>query len=101
MSKAFLLEKADAKKVRAQIKDDSNLVITHCPPSFDKELKQRIREIKPVLHIFGHDHNSFTTKTKQYMVENTLYVNVSMQGATHKERNTPTYLVWKRDGLQG
>ena len=39
LSKAFFIEKSQAKEARAQIKEDSNIVITHCPPYFEKELK--------------------------------------------------------------
>lgn len=87
--------------MRAQIKDDSNLVITHCPTYFESELRLRILQVKPVLHIFGHDHDSFDIQTKQRPLQSTLGVNVSVQGPKRNLRNSPTYIVWKRCSEQG
>jgi hypothetical protein len=78
-----------ADRVRAynSIPPDTDIVITHGPPygildstpeypgpSGDRELRQAILRVKPVLHVFGHAHSGYgVVQTK-----NTCFVNAAL-----------------------
>lgn len=80
----------EAKRIWSWISDDTDVLITHGPPEgvldtagWDLqgndlhvgcvELRDRVREIKPKIHAFGHIHNAYgTVKGK-----NTLFINAS------------------------
>lgn len=63
---------ADIKAVWNQIPNDTQILITHGPPAYkldytqyDKEfvgcedLRKRIKEVKPIVHLFGHIHEGY------------------------------------------
>ncbi len=63
----------------ADIPNDVDVLITHCPPfgilDFDngtnygsKELLQRVSEVQPKLHLFGHIHNRYGLINSQHTV---------------------------------
>lgn len=68
------------------IPNDTDILITHGPPMDKKDkcsdgfsagcvdLKNRIEEIKPLVHLFGHIHEGYGVDTD----ENTTYINASV-----------------------
>ena len=74
------------------IPQDIDVLVTHGPPAgigdrtFNglrvgcKELFDRVREVKPKLHVFGHIHESRGT----YEADGTIFVNASQRGDEHE-----------------
>jgi len=71
ISMAFGATSQDMKKKWAEISDDTDVLITHMPPygALDGDhinshwgcvhLEERIYDIKPKIHIFGHIHGAY------------------------------------------
>lgn len=86
---SFNVERGEALRAKwSQIPNDTDVLITHCPPKgiLDKtgsgkhvgcaDLLERVREVKPSVHVFGHIHESFgETKAR-----GTRFVNASFKG---------------------
>jgi predicted phosphodiesterase len=88
---AFNLPRGEALAAKwALIPNDVDVLITHGPPEgiLDvtkrgdvvgcHDLRERVREIKPRLHVFGHIHEA----AGQFKSEDTLFVNASMATRT-------------------
>lgn len=86
----------------AAIPNDTDVLITHCPPyqicdidaagenlGCDK-LANRVFEVQPKLHVFGHIHGSFGQRKK---IGNTLFYNVS-----HDYNKNIGYIIDLKDG---
>ena len=83
---AFNLNSYKIDQVWEQIPLDTSILVTHGPPYgiLDKthrgehlgcpELLNRVKEIKPKLHIFGHVHESYGTMT----IDGTKFVNAAV-----------------------
>lgn len=80
---AYQMEEDDLKEYWAVIPEDTQLLITHTPPKgildgaaqFGSEnLRQRVEEISPFYHVFGHVHADHGIKT----IAKTKYVNASV-----------------------
>jgi predicted phosphohydrolase len=95
---AFNLPRGDAlAAVWAQIPADTNVLITHGPPSgiLDRvargpqgceDLTRRVSELPQLgLHVFGHIHEGYGHETQ----DGVLYVNASMQGELGGALNPP------------
>lgn len=92
---AFNLFEPELAKQWQQIPDDINIVMTHGPPRgiLDKTLggdltgckylKERIEEIKPKLHIFGHIHEEYGIA----VIGPTRHINASIMDAGYKPVN--------------
>ncbi len=93
---AFNLDRPELKTVWAKIPSDTDILITHGPPYgiLDvnnerhhcgcHELAERLKTVRPKLHIFGHIHEGYGWKE----VNGTLYVNASIcnvRNVPHKE----------------
>lgn len=100
---AFMREEQELSSIWNTIPDDADIVITHSPPrgmldlTFDSEidgtlcyrlcgsesLAERINEVQPILHCFGHIHNSqqgtfvFNAGTRLKEGSRTIYSNGS------------------------
>lgn len=77
---------------------DTDILITHGPPDgildFTQigqenvgsvSLRERIKKIKPKLHIFGHIHEGYGTKVK----DGTTYINCSVMDLNYSLENKP------------
>lgn len=98
---AFNRDRGDEiKKHWDLIPDDTDVLITHGPPSgiLDEtvygnrtgceELLLRVDQVKPKFHIFGHIHEDYGTFTKG----ETTFVNVSVLDDWYEMRNQPRIL---------
>lgn len=88
-----------------KIPDNTDIVITHGPPKniLDKvvygghnvgcpQLAERIKAIRPLMHLFGHIHEAYGT----HFEGNTAYVNASICTLQYKPINKPkTFLIDK------
>jgi len=80
-----------------QIPDDINLLVTHTPPYgiLDRtsqgksvgceELAERVKQIQPKLHLFGHVHESYGRRE----MENTIFINASYIGGRSGQPHLP------------
>lgn len=97
------MEKRLSKELRDiwnNIPNDLDILITHGPPHgiLDKNpygyncgcelLLERVREVKPKYHIFGHIHNDYG----RYKTKNTMFINASICNEQYKAINKPIIL---------
>lgn len=98
---AFMERAMDGSLTKAvrEIPGDTQILVTHQPPleilDFagrrhygSKDLLQRVREIKPKLHLFGHIHDAYGQMTDQ----GTLFSNASVVDEHYKLKNAPRLL---------
>jgi predicted phosphohydrolase len=98
---SFMKYDGDLKKIWNTISNKSDIVITHCPccgildqvlPNDRSEgsltLRDRIKEIRPRIHICGHIHEGFG----RYTDGNTDYYNVSILDEMYKLINPVTMI---------
>lgn len=92
----------DYSNIWLDIPEDTDILITHGPPKYtlDKtiygndnvgsvSLEQRLKDIKPKVHCFGHIHESYGVLEQ----DGTTYVNASICGfPDYTELNEPIYL---------
>lgn len=84
---AFGYNRSKEKEVWSRIPDDTDILITHAPPLdimdrvfYNRKnvgciaLRDRVREVKPTLHVFGHIHEARGVFKK----DGTTYVNASI-----------------------
>lgn len=81
------------------IPDDTDILITHCPPYGIRDivnykpnqylgcelLRKRIDIIKPLIHCFGHIHDSYGPA----LINNTAFINASICTERYKPINKP------------
>lgn len=105
-STAFTLDhEADLKKKWDLIPDDTDILITHSPPWGIRDcvidfvngrvenvgsttLLERVKEIKPMLHVFGHIHEGYG----EFKTE-THFVNASHVNERYKPVNKPIRVI--------
>ncbi|QOD60890.1 metallophosphatase domain-containing protein [Polaribacter haliotis] len=87
----------EIKKHWDLIPNDTDVLITHGPPHkiLDltkkeeyvgcKELKNKVLEIKPKLHVFGHIHEAYGKTVRN----NTVFVNASLLDNKYRNVNSP------------
>jgi len=104
---AFNLQRGQELKEKwAMIPDDTDILITHGPPMgildytlMDKknvgcqDLLDRINEIKPKLHLFGHIHEGYGTDK----IGETLFVNASTCTLRYQPINKPIVIIYDSD----
>ena len=88
---------ADIRTHWSQIPDNVNVLITHGPPfrcldfTIDKknagckDLFNRIEEVNPSYHIFGHVHEGYGTMKRK----DTTFINASILDESYKMKNKP------------
>ncbi len=90
------------KKIWAKIPEDTDIVITHAPPFAINDvvngisqgcpgLRDRIKDIKPKYHIFGHIHEGYGI----YQDEYTTYINCSLMDEAYYMANDPVVINYK------
>lgn len=101
---AFNLKRGEALAQKwALIPEDTDILITHGPPYgyLDKvflggrqvgceDLLQRVKEIKPKYHIFGHIHEAAGIDSNGH----TTFINASSCTFAYKPKNPPILLEW-------
>ena len=103
---AFMLDhEADLKQKWAMIPDDTDILITHLPPWGIRDcvidfmngrvenvgsttLLERVNQIKPKLHVFGHIHEGYG----EFKAE-THFVNASIMNERYKPVNKPIRVI--------
>ncbi|QTE22480.1 metallophosphatase domain-containing protein [Polaribacter cellanae] len=87
----------EIKKHWDLIPNNTDILITHGPPhkildltkneeyAGCEELKKKVLEIQPKLHVFGHIHEAYGKTTRN----NTLFVNASLLDERYQNVNTP------------
>lgn len=88
---------------------DTDVLITHGPPygtldftEYDQinvgceMLAERLKHVKPKLHVFGHIHEAYGVEKK----ENTLYVNASICTLRYKPVNSPIVVRVTKSGAK-
>lgn len=103
---AFNLRRGEPlRRVWAGIPEDTEILMTHGPPEgiLDRcldgrevgcqQLLQRVQEIRPRLHLFGHIHEAYGQKT----VDETLFVNGSACTLQYKPVQKPWVLEQSED----
>ena len=94
---AFMKKESELKEIFKRIPDDTDVLITHGPAYgiLDKNyrgnccgshaLLERIQEVKPKLHIFGHIHQSYGKRKYR----GTKYINCSLLDDNYTMTNKP------------
>jgi len=103
---AFNLYEPELKKQWDKIPDDTDILITHGPPYkiLDqvqaiyssnkgehvgcKHLLQRIKEVKPMYHIFGHIHEQYSISMPKD-IPDTTFINASIMNVRYSPVNSP------------
>lgn len=93
------------KHIYSSMPSDTDILVTHTPPygicdtvkyqSYhlgSVSLLEKVREIKPEIHIFGHIH----TGKKYYKENGTQYYNVSILDENYKLAYKPTIINYRR-----
>lgn len=98
---AFMYDRAEGKQIWEQIPSDTDVLITHGPgygmldqaaPHRGSEhlgcfdLRKRVLEIKPKIHVFGHIHGGNTGSVEIF---ETTYYNASVVNEAYKVVNDP------------
>ena len=90
------------EQLMVQIPEDTNILISHCPPygilDFDdnihygcSDLLKAVERINPRYHLFGHIHAAHGIKKLQQ----TVFVNSAIMNEMYEFVNKPTLLEWK------
>jgi len=100
---AFNLPRGEAlARVWRQIPGATQVLITHGPPlgildrTFDgrevgcQDLLERVLEVQPQLHLFGHIHESYGSQ----QMSNTLYLNGSICDLEYRPKRRPWVVDW-------
>lgn len=94
---AYYLNDTELRARWAKIPDETDVLITHTPPFgvLDKNssgrscgcitLRERVMQVQPRLHCFGHIHASAGTAVEQ----GTIFVNAAVVGRTYKIARPP------------
>lgn len=94
---AFDLDRRDMAMVRALIPDYTDILVTHGPPmgtldrtdsneqAGDGALLDKIKEIKPLMNVFGHIHEGYGSVKKG----DTIFVNAAFVDVTYHPKNEP------------
>lgn len=104
---SFQAERGEPLRRKWQcIPDDTQILITHGPPRgiLDRhvsglplgceQLRERVASLKPLLHLFGHVHESHGS----HLEDGTLYVNACNCSFGYKKQQPPIVVDWN-DGM--
>jgi predicted phosphodiesterase len=85
----FMRERGE--EIRAEwekIPDDTDVVFTHGPPSGCLELLERLRVVRPQLHLYGHIHEGYGV-TCSDEIPGTTFINASTCTEQYRPDNAP------------
>jgi len=94
---SFMAEEGELKRCWDMIPKNIDILITHGPPHKvldktrrgvhigSKSLAESLKRIKPIYHIFGHNHDGYGTS----MFQNTTFVNCSLVNEDYDMVNKP------------
>ena len=98
---SFMRYDNDLKEIWATIPLETEILITHCPPfgildqvlprddsQGSRTLKDRVKEVHPYIHLFGHIHEGYG----QYTDGKTDYYNVSVLDEQYQVANPVTVI---------
>ena len=97
---AFMAEEDRLSKIWKTIPDDTDIVVTHGPPKYildltigtlnvgSQTLLDRVKEVKPKIHIFGHIHEGYGTLEGL----DTKFINASITNEFYKAVNKPVVI---------
>lgn len=97
---AFMKDEVELAEVWKTIPNDVDLVVTHGPPkgildltvgdvsTGSQSLLDRIEEIKPLVHVFGHIHEGYGVEQGEW----TQFMNVSLLNEYYQLVNLPTVI---------
>jgi len=105
----------ELRQIWSEIPDDTDILVTHGPPYGirdwvgrlgggvervgDKLLLERVQQIKPLIHVFGHIHAGAGYETAKY---GTVFVNAAACNEAYKIKHDPTVIhLRKNDGPGG
>jgi Icc-related predicted phosphoesterase len=100
----------ELRQVWSDIPDDTDILVTHGPPYGirdwvgrdrvgDKLLLDRVLQVKPLIHVFGHIHAGAGYETHK---NGTVFVNAAACDEAYKIKHDPTLIyLRKNDGLGG
>ena len=88
----------ELRKNWAQIPDDTDILLTHCPPHgiLDRVgseacgcefLIERVKEVKPAIHVFGHIHES--RGFNEHTVEGVHFFNATLLDGAYRMVHNP------------
>lgn len=88
----------EIKKVWNKIPDNTDILITHSPPIgiMDNgigciDLLNKVQELKPKIHLFGHAHEQFGVK----IIDNTKFINAAIVNNKNQMENEEYKLIGK------
>lgn len=93
---AFMRRDEDLRHVWNKIPDDTDILVTHGPPygmldkniggkaCGSKTLWERVQQVRPRLHVWGHIHEAQGEKLVEWSDRNTLFANVSHVDAMYR-----------------
>ena len=92
---AFQFPRGEAlKRIWSEIPDDTDILITHGPPHMigdskdhfgDEDLRNRVFEVKPKIHCFGHAHEGYGV----YEINGIKFVNAAILNDNYIVKNEP------------
>ena len=102
---AYNMKEEELEKKWALIPDDTDILVTHSPPygfgdktrdghCGSRTLLERVKQVKPKLHVFGHIHIGYGV----YPTADTIFVNAALVNASYQLQNQPLQFQW--DGKQ-
>ena len=108
---AFNLDRAELYEKWADIPDDTDVLITHAPslgqgdkvlrgsqPNVgDEALWDRVLEVRPKLHVFGHIHEAYGVYRTEFNPD-TVFVNASSCDFNYKVTQKPVVVDLTEDG---
>ncbi len=103
---AFMGHLEELNKIWQTIPEDTDIVITHCPPFGINDqargisqgcpsLRNKIKEIKPKLHCHAHIHEGYGV----YQDEHTTYINASLMDEFYNMINKPVEIEYDENNL--
>lgn len=97
LNMAFSAQGAKLQEKFAKIPADLDVLITHAAPKHildgkdlgSRELLDRIKEVRPRVHIFGHIHEGYGMKKAKCKGEDVIFINCSSYDRNKEQLNAP------------
>lgn len=98
---AFQKQRSELKAHWASIPEGTDVLITHGPPKGfgdtnqfderfgDEDLLNRVLEVKPAVHCYGHAHHGYGRWAHEYDGHKTIFINAAVLDEDYKLKNAP------------